>query len=400
MKALKTSFYTQGSQIKKLCRIFCITFSLLSFLFTTPSVFSQNISQESTNSKNTDQKLDQVKQAISEQKHSIKQVNSTRRKLIQQLKSDDIAIAVVVKDLTTTNKKITQSKTKISQLKKQQKTLNQEKNQQESILAKQLRAAYSTGHHDYLKLILNQRDPKEVQRTITYYRYLNDARMKEIGQYQATIKELTGIVNQQQQQTKQYQKLQSIQQEQKSKLSNNKNQRKKTITALNKQLRNSKQQLEQLESEEANLIAAIARLIELNKQEVGLNGLSRLKRKLSWPINAKINRSFGSRKQGYLKWKGVLMNAPVGQQVKTIHNGKILFSDWLKGYGLVTIVDHGKGYMSLYGHNQALLKSVGDRVETGEPIALVGQSGGQSKPALYFEIRHNGRAVNPKLWCR
>jgi septal ring factor EnvC (AmiA/AmiB activator) len=94
------------------------------------------------------------------------------------------------------------------------------------------------------------------------------------------------------------------------------------------------------------------------------------------------------------------MAASIGKQVKTIHNGTVLFSDWLKGYGLVTVIDHGEGYMSLYGHNQALLKSVGDRVETGEPIALVGQSGGQSQSALYFEIRHNGQAVNPKIWCR
>ena len=109
---------------------------------------------------------------------------------------------------------------------------------------------------------------------------------------------------------------------------------------------------------------------------------------------------FGTRKQGYLKWKGVLISSAVGKQVKSIHNGTVLFSDWLKGYGLVTVVDHGKGYMSLYGHNQTLLKNVGDQVEQGEPIALTGQSGGQQQSGLYFEIRHQGKAVNPRLWCK
>ena len=136
------------------------------------------------------------------------------------------------------------------------------------------------------------------------------------------------------------------------------------------------------------------------KQAENLVGLSKLKRKLSWPVKGRINHSFGSSKQGYLKWKGVFLSAPIGREVKTIHNGTVLFSDWLKGYGLVTVVDHGDGYMSLYGHNQALLKSVGDRVEAGEPIALVGQSGGQANSGLYFEIRHTGIAVNPKLWCK
>ena len=93
------------------------------------------------------------------------------------------------------------------------------------------------------------------------------------------------------------------------------------------------------------------------------------------------------------------MSAPVGRQVHTIHHGIVLFADWLKGYGLVTVVDHGDGYMSLYGHNQALLKSVGERVESGEPIALVGQSGGRDHSGVYFEIRHKGQAVNPKRWC-
>ncbi|WP_394172185.1 murein hydrolase activator EnvC family protein [Thalassotalea litorea] len=101
-----------------------------------------------------------------------------------------------------------------------------------------------------------------------------------------------------------------------------------------------------------------------------------------------------------MRWKGVLMTAPVGQPVYTIHNGTVLFADWLKGYGLVVVVDHGDGYMSLYGHNQTLLKNVGDRVEIGEPIALVGQSGGQNRAGLYFEIRHKGKPVNPKLWCK
>jgi septal ring factor EnvC (AmiA/AmiB activator) len=302
--------------------------------------------------------------------------------------------------LNKTDRSLKQTKKRLNELVKEKSHIIREKQQQETVLAKQLRTAYSTGHHDYLKLILNQQDAGSIQRTVTYYQYLNKARIKEIEQYKETIAQLVEITSEQKQQAEQLQTLEREQIQQKTSLESNKEQRQTTVAQLNKQLLNSKQRLVKLEEEEADLVAALARIAQLSKQEVDLTGLSKLKRKLSWPVKGKINRSFGSRKQDYLKWKGVLMAAPLGRQVKTIHNGTVLFSDWLKGYGLVTVIDHGEGYMSLYGHNQTLLKSVGERVETGEPIALVGQSGGQSQSALYFEIRYNGQAVNPKLWCR
>jgi murein hydrolase activator len=355
----------------------------------------KGIAQEST-----DEKLSNVKSAINQQKTTIKQVGSKRQKLLSQLKKDDLAIANIIKKLNKTNNSLKKTKKRLNELVKEKSQITHEKKQQETALAKQLRTAYSTGHHDYLKLILNQQDPGSVQRTVTYYQYLNKARIKEIDQYKKTITQLVEITNQQKQQAEQLQTLEREQIQQKTSLESNKEQRQTTVAQLNKQLLNSKQRLVKLEEEEADLVAALSRIAQLSKQEVDLTGLSKLKRKLSWPVKGKINRSFGSRKQDYLKWKGVLMTAPLGRQVKTIHNGTVLFSDWLKGYGLVTVIDHGEGYMSLYGHNQALLKSVGERVETGEPIALVGQSGGQSQSALYFEIRYNGQAVNPKLWCR
>ncbi|XQW85382.1 murein hydrolase activator EnvC family protein [Thalassotalea piscium] len=347
-----------------------------------------------------DQKLDQIKQQIDQQKSTIKQVNTQRAKLEQQLKQSDLAISSVVNQLAKTQQNLVETQTKLSALEQQQIKLIQQKNQQEQLLAKQLRAAYSSGNHDYIKLLLNQENPARVQRSVTYYQYLNQARIKEIEQFQSTITQLHQVKVDQLTQIEKLKSLKAEQTSQRQQLSQEKTQREQTIAKLSKQLLNSQQTLEKLTQEEKNLRAALARIAKLSQQEANLKGLSRLKRKLSWPVKGKIRRSFGSRKQGYLKWKGVLLSAPTGRQVTTIHNGTVLFSDWLKGYGLVTVVDHGDGYMSLYGHNQALLKSVGDRVETGEPIALVGQSGGQNQSGLYFEIRHNGKAVNPKLWCR
>jgi septal ring factor EnvC (AmiA/AmiB activator) len=345
-------------------------------------------------------KLNEVQQAIAKQESNIFKANKNRVFLEKQLKNDDLAIAKAAKSISDTEQKLKVTHKKISTLSKEKQQLSAQKNRQERLLAQQLRSAYTTGQHDYLKLVLNQDESEKVQRTISYYQYLNKARINEIDKFQSTITHLMQVTTQHQEQVTQLQTLQTNQQQQRKNLSKNKSKRSETLAALSTKLLSSKQKLAKLKAEEANLTAALKKLSDLIRAEVDLMGLSKLKRQLSWPVKGRLLHSFGSRKQGYLKWKGVLLGAPIGRQVQTIHNGTILFSDWLKGYGLLTVIDHGNGYMSLYAHNQTLLKSVGDRVETGEPIALVGQSGGQDQAGLYFEIRHQGKAVNPKLWCK
>ena len=365
-----------------------------------PVSFAEQSSDTDNTQKETNQALSKVQQQISQQQQSIKQTNNKRSVLEDQLRSDDIAIAKIAKTMIKTQNDFQDTKQTLKNLAQEKVSLTNKKQQQEKVLAQQLRTAYTSGHHDYIKLLLNQESPASVERTVTYYKYLNDARIKEIDQFQIVLSDLLAVTTKHQEQAKKLNILKQEQAEQKITFQQNKQERKKTIRALNKELLNSKQLLEKLVAEEENLVIALQRIAALSRKSAELVGLSKLKRKLSWPIKGKISHSFGSRKQGYLKWKGILLAAPVGKQVKAIHNGTVLFSDWLKGYGLVTVLDHGAGYMSLYGHNQALLKSVGDRVETGEPISLVGQSGGQNQSGLYFEIRRDGQAVNPKVWFK
>lgn len=371
---------------------------LLSSLFFIDQSMAIDNNQKSKD-KNT-AKLNDIQQAIAQQESTIIKTTEARKILEQQLKNDDLAIAKTAKAINDTEQQLDATQKKISSLNKEKQQLTAQKNTQEQLLAKQLRSAYTTGQHDYLKLLLNQEQSEKIQRTISYYQYLNKARISEIEKFQVTISQLIAVTNQHQEQVVQLQILKESQQKQRLALSDNKANRNKTLVSLSKELLSSTQQLERLKAEEANLTVALQKLTALIQAEIDLTGLSKLKRKLSWPVKGRLLHSFGSRKQGYLKWKGVLLGASIGKQVQTIHNGTVLFSDWLKGYGLLVVIDHGHGYMSLYAHNQTLLKSVGDRVETGEPIALVGQSGGQDQAGLYFEIRHQGNAVNPKLWCR
>tara|TARA_R110001592_G_scaffold166843_1_gene402104 strand:- start:1178 stop:2341 length:1164 start_codon:yes stop_codon:yes gene_type:complete len=383
--------------VKKIS-LFASILSLSCVLMSVNATAQSSDNGDTTNK--TNQALSKVQQQIVEQEKSIKQTSNKRSSLENQLRNDDISIAKIVKAMIKTQDDFQDTQQTLKELAQEKITLTHKKQQQEKVLAQQLRAAYTSGHHDYIKLLLNQQSPASVERTVTYYKYLNDARIKEIDQFQIVLSDLLAVTTQHQEQAKKLNLIKQQQAEQKVVFQNTKQERKNTIRALNKELLGSKQLLAQLVAEEQNLVVALQRIAALAQQSAELVGLKKLKRKLSWPVKGKISHSFGSRKQGYLKWKGILLAAPVGKQVKAIHNGTVLFSDWLKGYGLVTVLDHGAGYMSLYGYNQALLKSVGDRVETGEPIALVGQSGGQSQSGLYFEIRSDGQAVNPKAWFK
>jgi septal ring factor EnvC (AmiA/AmiB activator) len=380
--------------------------SLTSSIIVTDFVYAigfenaNSLKQEQNKAAETDHQLKNVHKAITEQKQTIAKTNKKRKKLKAQLKENELAIAAIAKKVNETNNFLNTTRKKISALKKQKIQLIKQKQQQQELLAQQLRAAYSNGDHDYLKLILNQEKPASIQRTLTYYQYFNKARIDEIKQFEQTVAALAKVTEQQKIQADKLLELKQQQLAQKAELKKSSKARKNTIKQLNRQLLSKQQLLKKLQGEEENLAIELNRLQQLAREELDLAGLDQLQHKLSWPVKGRLLKKFGNRKQGYLRWKGVLIGAPIGREIKSIHNGKVLFSDWLNGYGLVIVIDHGNGYMSLYGHNQALLKNVGDRVETGEPIALVGQSGGQTRAALYFEVRHDGKAVNPKLWCQ
>ncbi|WP_076417761.1 peptidoglycan DD-metalloendopeptidase family protein [Colwellia sp. UCD-KL20] len=372
----------------RLCTLLCV-FSLS--CLATPFLDNQS---------STNQKLKDVKSEISNAQSALNNILKKRTRLENQLKESDIAISLITQKIqeNTNNKKIIQNK--LIELEKNKSTLITSKTLQEELLAKQLRAAYSAGHHDYIKLLLNQKNPATIQRTITHYQYVNNARIKEIENFKKTIDELILVEEKHKKQSSALDEIKNELAINKKSLEQNKEKRKSTLILIKKEQLTKKQQLDKLISEEKSLKDTLNKLKQLAKASKNLDGLAKLKRKLKWPVSGRIIHNFGTQKHGYIKWKGVLIKAPLGKQIKSIYNGKVLFSDWLKGYGLVTIIDHGKGYMSLYGYNQTLLKKVGDNVEQGEPIALAGQSGGQSQPGLYFEIRHTGQAKNPKLWCR
>lgn len=350
---------------------------------------------------NDNKKLEQVQAKIKQQRLAIEKSLAEKDDIEAVFKSTELKVAEVALAIRRVNNQVADVDAKIKQLEKEQKQLLKEKKKQQALLAELVRTAYLSGRHDYTKLLLNQDDPAKLERLITYYKSLNEARVEELETIQKVLNRLAQIEQELSTKRSELLDLRASQQEQKKELAKSQTARKSALRKLNSAIKTDKNRLKRLEQSETRLANAIAKAQqEAKKSPENLAGLYNLKKKLKWPTTGRIAKRFGQRRSGALRWKGVLMSANLGNRVNAIAEGIVLYSDWLKGFGWVTVIDHGKGYMSLYGHNQALLKSVGDYVEKNEPIALVGQSGGQSTPGLYFEIRYKGKTVNPARWCR
>ncbi|WP_394204155.1 murein hydrolase activator EnvC family protein [Shewanella waksmanii] len=343
--------------------------------------------------------LDALQQQISKQQSALADTNAQREKLIQLLKKDEQAIASAARKVNQTQTQLVETDKELTKLNQQQAELDILKKSQQKTLANQLASAYLAGNHDYSKMLLNQQNPATIERLLAYYQYLNNARMASINELQKTLSELEAIHQAQTDKSAQLNKLILEQRQQAKALSNEQAQRQQTLAQLQRTLNTRGEKLEQLQIEEASLKRVVEQALKAMQNSPAMDGLSK-GNKLDWPTKGRIRSGFGSRRSGQVKWKGVIMAAPEGQQVNAIAAGKVIYADWLRGFGMVLVVDHGKGYMSLYGHAQALLKNAGDTVSQGESIALVGRSGGQTEPGLYFEVRHKGQAIDPARYCK
>jgi septal ring factor EnvC (AmiA/AmiB activator) len=270
-------------------------------------------------------------------------------------------------------------------------------------LAQQLRVAYINGSDEWLRVALSKQDVATLGRRMVYYGYLSRQRSSGIANLRALLTALEHTRTEIEQQAKDLLALESQLAEQLQQLADTRGERAGLVARIGGEIESKDAEIARLASqaeELSELVAALARVLPA-MPDVDAEPFAGQTAQLSWPANGPLLKSFGqSRADGRLKWQGVLMGAPAGSNVRAVYHGRVIFSDWLDGMGLLMIVEHGDGYLSLYGHNQDLLKDVGEWVEPGEMIAHVGDSGGKASAGLYFEIRKNGTPVNPGQWMR
>lgn len=312
-------------------------------------------------------------------------------------------VADAARALRGTENELSKTRESIVELKAEKAGLEADRETQKAALATQLRQAYASGRQDVIKLILNQEDPNELGRLLAYYGYLSRARSLDISQLTSTLDQLVRVEKTLFEEVQELDALKIRQEQEQADLARLEQERSQQLAAMKTSLNSQDKRLARLENDakalEGVLQALRAELARIS-QAASLKGLSGLEHRLSWPVEGTIGTRFGAVSPQGLRSTAVEFRAPEGREVRAVHSGRVVFSDWLRGYGLVLIVDHGDGWMSLYGHAQSLLKNSGDWVEPGEAVATTGVSGGQEMAGLYFEIRHQGMPVDPALYCR
>ncbi|WP_443090403.1 murein hydrolase activator EnvC [Basfia succiniciproducens] len=374
--------------------------------------------------------LSKIQQQIKQQEQKIAEQKRTQNQLQSTLKAQETKMSGMIGELRQTETDLKETRKIISETNKQIRTLEQQERAQKEKLAKQLDAVYRSGNPSSVVEHLLSDDAKKADRMKVYYEHMNQARMDAIAEIRNTWAQLDEQKNVLNTQLQEQQTQLSTQKKQQQELQKMKNERQSTLNKLSKSLKQDQNRLQTLKENEIALRNEIQRAAQAAQQQEKrereaytakkeseekrsnkpyqptsqeqqlIRSNSGLSGRYAYPVVGRILHAFGSQQAGEVKWKGIVISARAGTAVKSIANGRVILANWLQGYGLVVVVDHGKGDMSLYGYNQSVSVKVGSLVRAGQQIAEVGNSGGQGSSGLYFEIRRQGNAVNPMGWLR
>jgi septal ring factor EnvC (AmiA/AmiB activator) len=387
--------------------------------------------------------LEALKQRLQTLQEEFRNTQADRQEAADELRQSERAISSAVRQLRQLDGERQRARTELQALTQQADAAAARIRQQQAHLAQALRAAYLRGQGDALKLLLNGADPNQTARDLRYLAHLSRAQLAMIESLRADLAQLAALRQQAQQKTNDLAQVQAARKEEQKKLVAEKQEREQVMQQLSEQIRQQRLEISNLKRDERNLTQLVERLNKLMAQQAARDAararaaqqaqkpqaqendatgksrrpvavntetpvafstdqpFSRLKGSLRLPVAGELMNRFGApREDGGLSWKGLFIRAAQGSAVKVIAAGQVVFSEWLRGFGNLIIVDHGEGYMSLYSNNESLYKQVGERVQPGDAIAAVGNSGGQPDPGLYFEMRHQSRPVNPLLWMK
>ena len=375
----------------------CLLATLL--LAVSPGLPAQEDAGQRTQIK--EQELEEVRERISDLKQSMDAAAADRDRLTTDLQAAEVSIAEKRLRLKDLERQRAYSTKRRAELDNDIGAREAELAGEAESLAVQARAAYMSGSQEKIKLLLNQRDPATLGRVMTYYGYLNNYRAGNIETVTARIRELAELRSQVAAEEARLSDLAKRQDQELRKLGQAQDERATLLAALKNKLAAEGREIEGLAAQEKDLARLIAELTSiLSDYPISSEEpFSEHRGQLTWPVAGTLLQDFGQpRVGGRLKWNGVVFAAPRGREVRSVYHGRVAFSDWLAGLGLLVIVDHGEGYMTLYGYNETTLKNAGDWVAPGDVIATVGDSGGQAQPALYFEIRKGKLPVNPRRW--
>lgn len=348
-------------------------------------------------------KFEEVKRSIEKLKAELEKTKSSRDDLHKSLETNEKNIRTLNNKSKELQENLEQSQDKLNELNREQTGLSKKKNEQVSLVENYVSAAYKLGQQSQIRLLLSQQHPAEAARMVKYYQAFSATRSEKISEFVATLERLNIVESEIADNTASLQRSYAELKEQQRALKNSQNQRQATLAKLNADVGNQQARLRTLEANRKRLETVLSKVYEeINAQElaIGISAFTQHKGQLPWPTKVKPRNRFGAKRSKQLRWQGLEFVGNRGDSVVAIHHGQVVFSDYLRGHGLLLIIDHGSGYMSLYAHNDNLYKELGEWVESGEAVASIGNTGGRTDTALYFELRHNGKPTNPTTWFK
>lgn len=363
--------------------------------------------------------LQELQSRIESLKKELDSTQEAHSEAADLLKQSERAISEANRKLYEIGRQQKTSRDTLQSLRQEQSGLNQTIRDQQQLLGKQLYQRYLNGQQGYLQIVLTQHDPNTITRELHYYTYLARARAEQIESLRRNLDRVAALNEQTAATLEDIGNLKTEHEKQRRQLESDKQERKGVLQKLAKQIRMQRGEISKLRRDEkrlSDLVERLARIVPakpkrksqpaLRKNEalptpsLADGDFAALKGKLNLPVRGDIANRFGTtREDSDISWKGLFIRAGEGNEVRSIAAGTVVFADWLRGFGNLLIVDHGDGFMSLYGNNQALLKQVGDEVRAGDGIASVGNSGGNAESGLYFEMRHRSKPFDPLGWC-
>ncbi len=348
--------------------------------------------------------LAQLQRQITLLNNELSSVKSQRETLLRELQQAEVALGRLAQQARATRQSIADIEQELIGLESQKGELEAKGEAQRERIAAELVTAWKMGRQQQLKVLLNQEQPHTVARAMSYYRYFFDARQTLIEGYRQNLAELNTVQQQIEHSRQALTEREAELIEQSKALQGRQTERQQAAERLAaniaakgdelKQLQKNQRELEQLLETIENAVVDI-------KLPEGFEAFAEGRGKMPWPVGGKPSNRFGHKRNAAgMRWQGVNIPARAGTTVSAIHQGRVVYADWFRGSGLLLIIDHGDGYMSLYAHNQSLLREVGEWVKAGTPISTVGDNGSLDQSGVYFEIRHQGKPVDPARWCR
>lgn len=358
--------------------------------------------RQEADARKAEEQLQSVRSEIERITREVSAEQVERDRLSHELKGAELAVAQARDALGDVRRERAEGAARRAALAAERQKREAEVARNRAALAGQMRAAYQIGRQEPLKLLLNQQDPAVAGRMFVYYGYFGRARASEIHLIEDDVKRLAELDRELEDADARLAGLETEQRARLSGLEQAREHRGVVLANLEAQSRGKAQSLERLRAQQAGLERLVRELrAAIARYPVeGNDAFTRLRGRLEWPVSGRLVARYGETRAGGVQWDGVLVATERGAPVKAVCQGRVIYADWLPGLGLLAIVDHGDGYLSLYGHNEKLYKAVGERVEAGDTIAAAGDTGGSPRPELYFEIRKGGKPVDPRPWFR